>query len=52
MILLILTEEKEKDRQKRLMLEGIEAISFGVRKRDRLSNQWFRWKYREEIEVR
>ena len=48
----LFTEEKEKDRQKRLMLEGMEAISFGVRKRERLSNQWFRWKYREEIEVR
>ena len=47
----LFTEEKEKDRQKRLMLEGMEAISFGVRKRERLSNQWFRWKYREEIEV-
>ena len=33
------------------MLEGMEAISFGVRKRERLNNQWFRWKYREEIEV-
>ena len=33
------------------MLEGIEGISFGVRKRERLNNQWFRWKYREEIEV-
>ena len=49
---LLITEEKEKDRQKQLLKEGMDAISFGVRKRERLSNQWFRWKYREEIEVR
>ena len=50
-ILNIHTEETEAERKKRLLLEGVEAISFGVRKRERLSNQWFRWKYREEIEV-
>ena len=47
----IYAEETEAERKKRLLLEGVEAISFGVRKRERLSNQWFRWKYREEIEV-
>ena len=39
------------DRKKRLLKEGLEAISFGVRKRERMNNKWFRWKYREEIEV-
>ena len=43
--------KKPISREKKLLLEGVEAISFGVRKRERLHNKWFRWKYREEIEV-
>ena len=39
------------DRDKQLLMKGVEAISFGVRKRERLQNKWFRWKYREEFEV-
>ena len=42
---------KPMDRNKRLMMEGMSAITFGVRKRDRMQNKWFKWKYREEIEV-
>lgn len=44
------SEDKEKERRKKLMLQGVEAFLFVIRKRNRLQDpknprhRWFRWK--------